>query len=122
MASGDIIFRDLAQAELGTSLGEIVTITSSPAQHTIALKIVVCNFTATDRGYDLKVRPVLIATANKHFWRAGNTAGVAAARLKAGATEIWDVNFILESDVRIEGACEALNSISVSVMRGELED
>lgn len=120
MASGQIVFHDMAQLELTTSLATIATTTASPANHSMLVKIVVCNFTAQDRGYDLKVRPSGDGTANKHFWRGSKTAG--AGKLAGGTTETWEHVSGPEESVIFEGAAEVNNAISVTITRTEIED
>lgn len=120
MASGQIVWQDMAQLELTTSLTTIMTTTASPANHSMILKIVVCNFTATDRGYDLKVRPSGDSTGNEHFWRGSKTAG--AGKLAGGTTETWEQVVGIQESVIIEGEAEVNNAISITIMRAELED
>ena len=120
MASGQVVWQDMAQLELSTTLTTIVATTASPANHSIVLKIIVCNFSATDRGYDLKVRPTADGTANKHFWRGSKTAG--AGKLAGGTTETWEKVVGPQEAATFEAAAEVNNAISVTIMRAELED
>lgn len=107
-----------AQVELTTSLADVYEVTASRT----ALQVtgIVCNFTGTDRGYDLKVRPTGDATANKHFLRGSNTAG--AGELAAGHTEIWRMHVRPGESWVFEAEASAANAISMFISAAEMEN
>lgn len=115
MTDRKVSYPPLAQLELGLALAPIFSV--SPGRITLQLTIVVCNFTGADVGYDLKVRPTVEPTANKHFLRGSATAG--DGKLAAGNTEIWSLKFRAGDTYIIEGAADTINSISVTVSAGE---
>lgn len=115
MTDRRVSYPPLAQLELGLALAQIFKV--SPGRITLQIDIVVCNFSANDVGYDLKVRPTAIATANKHFLRGSATAG--EGKLLAGNTEIWSLKFRAGDTYEIEGAADTAGSISVTVSAGE---
>lgn len=115
MTDRKVSYPALAQLELGLALAQIYKV--SPGRISLQLTIVVCNFSGSDVGYDLKVRPTIAPTDNKHFLRGSATAG--AGKLAAGNTEIWDLKFRAGDTYEIEGAADTINSISVTVSAGE---
>ncbi len=115
MTDRKVSYPPLAQLELGLALASIFKVT--PGRITLQIEIVVCNFSPSDVGYDLKVRPTAVATANRHFLRGSNTAG--EGKLAAGNTEIWSLRFRAGDTYEIEGAADTINSISVTVSAGE---
>lgn len=108
------------QAELTTSLATIYTVTAG--RTALQITIIVCNFTATDRGYDLKVRPTGDATANKHFWRGSNTSGAGFGELGAGHTEIWRLHVRPGESWVIESEASAANAIAMTISAAEMEN
>ena len=115
MPDRKVSYPPLAQLELGLALAPIGSV--SPGRITLQIEVVVCNFSASDVGYDLKVRPAGEPTANKHFLRGSATAG--AGKLGAGNTEIWSLKFRAGDTYLIEGAADTINSISVTVSAAE---
>ncbi len=115
---GKVHYPQPAQVELTTSLADIYEITTGRTG--LQITIVVCNFTGTDRGYDLKLRLQADSTANSHFLRGSNTAS--AGLLAAGHTEIWRMHIRPYSTWVFEAEASAANAISMMISAAEMEN
>jgi hypothetical protein len=110
-----VSYPPLAQLELGVGLARLYKV--SPGRISLQLSLVVCNFSGSDVGYDLKIRPTGEPTANKHFLRGSNTAG--EGKLAAGNTEIWSLSFRAGDTFEIEAAADTANSVSMTLSPAE---
>ncbi len=115
MGDRKVSYPPLAQLELGLTLARLYKV--SPGRIILQFDLVVCNFSPADVGYDLKIRPTGIPTANLHFLRGSATA--AAGKLAAGNTEIWSLKFRPGDTYEIEAAADTVNSISMTLSAGE---
>lgn len=115
MPTRKVSYPALIQAELTTALVTYYTVTAN--RIALTFTIVFCNFSATDRGFDLKIRPVSESTANKHFLRGSSTAG--QGKLQAGNTEIWEIVIRPGDTYIIEAEAEVDNAISMNLSAGE---
>lgn len=115
MPDRKVSYPPLAQLELDLALARLYKV--SPGRITLQFDLVVCNFSGSDVGYDLKIRPTGTPTANLHFLRGSATAG--EGKLGAGNTEIWSLRFRPGDTYEIEAAADTVNSISMTLSAGE---
>lgn len=115
MPNRKVSYPPLAQLELGVALGRLYKV--SPGRIILQFDLVVCNFSGSDVGYDLKIRPASDFSQNKHFLRGSATAG--EGKLAAGNTEIWSLKFRPGDTYEIEAKADTLNSISMTLSAGE---
>ncbi len=117
MVQRKVSYPSLGQFELTTALQDIYVIT--PGRISLTITFTFCNFTATDRGYDLKLRPTADSPANKHYLRGSKAA--AQGKLLAGETEIWQITIRAGDSFTFEAAAEAANAISVTISPAEAQ-
>jgi hypothetical protein len=115
-----IEYLNIVQAVIPNALTTLATINAGETG--MRLMIVVCSFVNVPVGYDLKVRPGAVATANKHFWRGSGSGGV--GQLRAGNTEIWRLHIRPGSEWIIEANKQSggFGDISITVSCAEMED
>ena len=120
MAQKKVFYPEPVQHEMTTGLVEIYEVTAGRTK--LQVTMLVCNFSGTDRGYDLKARPKDDATGNLHYWRGSKAAGVGKGPIEAGHTEIWRLHVRPFAAWVIEVAAEAANAISITISAAEMEN
>ncbi len=115
MASGDVDIQTPQQIVLTKTLSQIARVRTN--RRAISIPMVVCSFTNSGCGYDLKFRPASEATDPKHFQAASRTAG--KAKLAAGAREFLAFKVKPNSDWIIEASAESVASIAVTTQIDE---
>lgn len=115
MPDRKVSYPPLAQLELTLALTRLYKV--SPGRIILQFDLVVCNFSSSDVGYDLKIRPTGTPTGNLHFLRGSATAG--EGKLAAGNTEIWSLKFRPGDTYEIEAEADTANSISMTLSAGE---